>query len=156
MREPEIKITLRNLPHWELNGATYFITFNTWERLELVPEAREAVFNSCLHFNNQRYKIFALVVMLDHVHMLFKPLPKSEKEFWSLSSIMHSIKSYSSRRVAKITKHVGVVWQDERYDRIVRDEQEFFGYWEYIRQNPVKAELSATPEEYPFIWQVSE
>lgn len=58
------------LPHWELDGASYFITFNTWERLELNPEAREIVLNSCLFFNNQRYKIFIFVVMTDHVHLL--------------------------------------------------------------------------------------
>ena len=52
-------------------------------------------------------------------------------------------------------KHIGTVWQSERYDRINRNEQEFQDTWEYIRQNPVKAGLSATPEEYPFFWQES-
>ncbi|MFH7027338.1 MAG: REP-associated tyrosine transposase [Heteroscytonema crispum UTEX LB 1556] len=155
MQEPKFKVTQRYLPHWELDGAIYFITFNTWERLELTLEGRQIVFNSCLYFNNKRYKIFVLVVMLDHVHMLIQPLSKSETEFWSLSSIMHSIKSYSTRQVARVMNHIGTVWQDERYDHIVRNEEEFLGYWEYIRQNPVKAGLSDIPEEYPYLWQVS-
>jgi REP element-mobilizing transposase RayT len=156
MKESQLKITQRNLPHWELNGSVYFITFNTWEKLELTSEARQVVLSACKFFNNQRYQIFALVVMPDHVHMLIQPLLKSEHDFWSLSSIMHSIKSYSAKQVPKVMKHIGTVWQSERYDRISRHDREFQDTWEYIRQNPVQAELSATAEEYPFFWQVSE
>ena len=154
--EPNLKITYRNLPHWELDGSVYFITFNTWEKLELTPAAQQVVFNACNFFDKKRYEVFCLVVMPDHVHMLIQPLPKSKDEFWSLSSIMHSMKSYSSKQVPKVMKHIGTLWQDERHDRIVRDEGEFDGFWEYIRQNPVKAGLSLTPEEYPFFCQISE
>ncbi|MHC5938700.1 REP-associated tyrosine transposase [Nostoc sp.] len=156
MQEPKLKIFQRRLPHWELDGAVYFITFNTWEKLELSLEAREIVFNSCLFFDKNRYRIFVLVVMTNHVHLLIQPLLKSENEFWSLSSIMKSIKGYSAKQIPKVMKHIGTVWQDERYDRIVRNDQEFQQYWEYIRQNPVKAELSSSPENYPFFWQLSE
>ncbi|MBE9093209.1 transposase [Tychonema sp. LEGE 07203] len=156
LREAQLKVTYRNLPHWELEGSVYFITFNTWEKFELTPAAREVVLNACKFFNGQRYQIFCLVVMRDHVHMLIQPLVKSEGKLWSLSSIMHSMKSYSSQQIPKVIKHIGTVWQDERYDHIVRDEREFQVFWEYIRQNPVKAGLSVTPEEYPFFWQMYE
>ncbi|MFB2898278.1 transposase [Aerosakkonemataceae cyanobacterium BLCC-F50] len=155
MKEPKLKISQRRLPHWELDGAVYFITFNTWEKLEITPEARQVVLNAWKFFDNKRYKIYCLVVMPDHVHILIQPLPKSADEFWSLSSIMHSIKSYSSKEIAKVMKHIGTVWQDERYDHIIRNDRELAEKWEYIRQNPVKAKLSATPEEYPFFWQIS-
>lgn len=156
MQESRLKIYHRRLPHWELDGAVYFITFNTWEKLELNLEAREIVLNSCLFFNNKRYQIFVLVVMTNHVHLLIQPLLKSEKEYWSLSSIMNSIKSYSAKQIPKVMNHIGIVWQNERYDRIVRNEQEFQQFWEYIRQNPVKAGLSSAPEDYPFFWQTVE
>jgi len=51
-------------------------------------------------------------------------------------------------------KHIGKVWQDGRYDKLMRDEKEFDQAWEYIRQNPVKAGLSKTPEDYPFFWKI--
>lgn len=156
MQESKFRIYHRRLPHWELGGAVYFVTFNSWEKLELSSEAREIVFNSSLFFNNQRYKIFTLVIMTNHVHLLIQPLIKSEKEYWSLSSIMNSIKSYSAKQIPKVMNHIGTVWQDERYDRIVRNEQEFQQYWEYIRQNPVKAGLSSTPENYPFFWETQD
>jgi REP element-mobilizing transposase RayT len=156
LRDAQLKVTYRNLPHWELEGAVYFITFNTWEKLELTPAARQVVLNACKFFDRQRYQIFCLVVMPDHVHMLMQPLEKSDNKFWSLSSILHSMKSYSSKQIPKVMKHIGTVWQDERHDHIVRDEREFQVFWEYIRQNPVKAGLSVTPEEYPFFWQIYE
>ncbi len=77
MQEIKFKISQRNLPHWELDGATYFITFNTWQKLELSQEARQIVLNSCLFFNNKRYEILVLVVMADHVHMLIQPWLKA-------------------------------------------------------------------------------
>ncbi|WP_293082585.1 transposase [Moorena sp. SIO4A1] len=149
-----LKISQRTLPHWESAGAIYFVTFNTFKKLELTPEARQVVLDSCLFFNNQRYKTYAVVIMPDHVHWLIQPLLKSDQEYWSLGSIIHSIKSYSSKQVPKVMNHIGIVWQYERYDRIMRDEIEFLETWHYIRQNPVKANLSEMAETYPFFWQM--
>ncbi|NES23653.1 MAG: transposase, partial [Symploca sp. SIO3E6] len=44
---PTLKVSQRYLPHWELAGAIYFITFKTWQKLELTPEARQVVLDSC-------------------------------------------------------------------------------------------------------------
>lgn len=124
--------------------------------MELTLEARQVALSACKFFDGQRYQIFAVVVMPDHIHLLIQPWLKSENEFWPLSSIMNSIKSYSAKQIPKVMKHIGTVWQSERYDRIIRNEQEFQDTWDYIRQNPVKAGLSATPEKYAYFWQVSE
>ena len=150
MQESRLRITQRTLPHWEYDDSVYFITFKTWDRLELTPPARQVVFDACRFFDTQRYDLFILVVMPDHVHMIMQPLPKTEHEYWSLSSILHSIKSYSAKQIPKVMPHIGVVWQPERYDRIIRDAQEFVARWDYIRQNPVKANLVASPEAYPY------
>ena len=153
-KNTSLRITRRRLPHWEMDGAVYFITFNTWERLELNEAARKTVLDSCQFFDNQRYVTFAIVVMPDHVHWLVQPLPKPTGEFWSLSEIMHSIKSYSAKQIPKVMAHIGTVWQIEWFDRLVRDETEFQNTWEYIRQNPVQAGLSNAPEAYPFLWEM--
>ncbi|MEB3886911.1 transposase [Lyngbya sp. CCY1209] len=148
----EVKRYYRRLPHWELNGAIYFITFNTWEKLELTPEARKVVFTACLFFHDKRYKMFTFVVMPDHVHLLMQPLQKEKGDYWPLASIMHSLKSYTHKEIPKVMTHIGRVWQPERYDRIVRDEQEFQQFWKYILENPIKANLSDTCENYPYLW----
>jgi putative transposase len=151
MQEPTLKITQRILPHWECEGSVYFVTFNTWKRLELTPPARQVVFDACRFFENQRYHLFALVVMTDHVHMLIQPLPKKGVGYWPLSSILQSIKSYSAKQIPIVMPHVGTVWQPERYDRIIRNDQEFAAIWDYICQNPIKAGLSTPLGEYPFL-----
>lgn len=153
LQNPNLKIKKRKLPHWELDGAVYFLTFTTWDRLQLTEAARQVVLNACLFFNHKRFEIFSMVVMPDHVHIMIQPWAKSPTEYWSLSSIMHSIKSYSAKQIPKVMKHMGTVWAIEWHDRIIRDDQEFQNTWEYIRQNPVKAGLSATPEVYPFLWE---
>jgi hypothetical protein len=41
-------------------------------------------------------------------------------------------------------------WQDESYDRLVRNDTEFPRITRYIETNPVKAGLAATPAEFPW------
>ncbi|MBD2267450.1 transposase [Anabaena sp. FACHB-1391] len=142
----------KQLPRLEKPHAKYFITFVTWERLELTPAARQVVLECCKYFDNQKYKLYAVVIMPDHVHLLIEPLLKDETEFWSIGSILHSIKSYSAKQIPNVMLHIGKVWQDGRYDEMIKNEQEFINKWEYILQNPVKAGLSNTPDEYPFLW----
>lgn len=141
------------LPRLEKPQSSYFVTFVTWERLELSPAARQVVLNACEFFHNQRYYLFSGVVMPDHVHLLIQPFIKVEHEFWSIGSILHSIKSYSAKQIPNVMLHIGKVWQDGRYEQMIKDEKEFQNKWEYIRQNPVKDGLSKTPEEYPFLWE---
>jgi REP element-mobilizing transposase RayT len=131
----------------------YFVTFVTWDRLELTPEARQVVLDACLFFNGKRYQIFAVVVMPDHVHILIEPYAKNEREDWSIGKILHSIKGYSSKQIPKVMTHIGKLWQDGRHEDIIKNQEHFTRTWEYIKQNPVKAELSVTGEDYPFFWE---
>jgi REP element-mobilizing transposase RayT len=147
------KLKRKNLPHWQMDGAIYAICFSTQDRLELPPEARRVVLDACLHFEGDRYMSYAIVIMPNHIHWLLQPLPQKEGSYWSLSQITHSIKSYTAKQIPKVMKHIGKVWQIESYDRIIRDDREFRNTWEYIRQNPAKANLSSSPETYPFFWQ---
>jgi len=144
----------KQTPTLEKPKAKYFITFVTWERLESTPDARQLVLDACRFFDGERYKLFAAVIMPDQVHILIQPSLKLENDYWSISSILHSIKSYSSKQIPKVMLHIGKVWQDGRYDEMIRNEEEFQNKWEYIRQNPVKAGLSKTSEDYPFFWEL--
>ena len=47
---------------------------------------------------------------------------------------------------------VGRIWQDERYDRLVRDEEEFAEKWHYIANNPVKNGIAATAGDYRWLY----
>ncbi len=147
----------KQLPKLEVPNGIYFITFSTWERLELNPMARQLVLDAALFFDNQRYKMFAMVIMPDHVHLLIQPFVKSSSnsklQYWSIGSILHNIKGYSSHNLPKVMTHIGKVWQDGCYDVLIRNQDHFMTVWEYIRNNPVKAGLSSVPEDYPYFWE---
>jgi len=78
--------------------------------------------------------------MPDHVHIIAKPLPKQGDQYWDLSEILHSIKSFSANKINELEEKTGSsVWQTESYDRIIRDVHELLTEITYIHYNPVKA-----------------
>jgi len=138
-----------NLPHWQLPGAFYFITFNTFQGRQLKPESRDVILESFQFWHGQRLQFIAAVIMPDHVHAVIQPLEKDNEVWWDLSDLLHSIKSFSANQINKIEKTQGQsVWQSETYDHIIRDDREFGFILQYIAYNPVKMGLVKKPEDY--------
>lgn len=154
---PHLEIHRRHLPHWQLGGSTYFVTFRTKDRRELSDTERRMTLDACLHWHDQRMEVHLVTVMPDHVHLLITPLKRDDRSWHSLSDLVHSIKSFSAHEINKLHDAIGPVWQDEYFDRIVRDEKEFEEKWQYMWMNPVKAALVDQPEDYHFVasgyWQ---
>ncbi|MGH7449953.1 MAG: transposase [bacterium] len=97
-------------------------------------------------FEGKRYDLHAWVVMPNHGHVMVTP-----HERWTLSSILHSWKSYTATEANRILGRVGEpFWQQESYDRLVRNDQEFYLICEYTINNPVTAGLCAKPEDWKF------
>ncbi len=63
---------------------------------------------------------------------------------------MQLIKGGFSFRAKRELGFAHEIWQPSYYDWRVRDAEEFFGFKEYIRQNPVKKRLVASAEEYEY------
>ncbi len=148
--------TRRNLPHWEEPGSVYFVTWNTIRKTCLTPEERTLTLAAIRYWDSIRWTLYTAVVMPDHVHVLVQPLAIPEKQspaWYTLGSILHSVKSYSAHQINRLRVQSGAVWQDERKDRIMRNEKEFWEKWQYVRDNPVKENLAATAEEYPWFYQ---
>ncbi|MEM9080457.1 MAG: alanine--tRNA ligase-related protein, partial [Verrucomicrobiota bacterium] len=150
------RYTRRNLPHFERPWGKYLITFNTQDRRILSHEARQKVLNACQHFHNDRYILYAAVIMPDHAHLLIEPQPKeldADKKpvFWSLSELMHSIKSFTANEINKLENNTTPVWQKESHDRLIRSETDLREKYDYIILNPRGAELSDW-EHYPFLY----
>jgi REP element-mobilizing transposase RayT len=146
MNRPGLHKNRRHLPHWQLPGSTYFVTFRL-KRGELTPEERRLVFDHIRHGDPRFYRLLALVVMPDHVHLVARP-----NEEVALSAMMKGIKGVSARRINE-RRHVrGPLWQDESHDRIVRDAEEAAATIRYLRHNPVRAGLVHHPLDYPFTY----
>jgi REP element-mobilizing transposase RayT len=61
---------------------------------------------------------------------------------------MQSIKGISAKRCNLLLGRKGNFWQDESYDRWVRDDKELFYFIRYILLNPVSAGLVNTWDEW--------
>jgi REP element-mobilizing transposase RayT len=99
-------------------------------------EHASVVTESLNYFHGIRVWTGDYVVMPNHVHVLMTPM-----EAYQLEEILHSVKSYSAKRINKKTGQVGRLWQKESYDHIVRDADQLAAFQSYIRNNPAKANL---------------
>jgi len=97
--------------------------------------------------------IHVCVVMTGHAHILLTPLEMPNLGYHSITTILHSIKSYSSLEANRLMNRQGVFWQREYFDRIIRSESDLFEKWNYFRTNPVRNGLVEVVEEYPFLYE---
>jgi len=96
----------------------------------------EEMSKSLLHFQDQRYTTFCFAVMPNHIHLAIKPL-----EGFELEEILDGSKGFVSRKVNAYLQRTGKLWEQESYDRIVRDEEHLYRVVQYIGRNPAKARL---------------
>ncbi len=144
MKTPELTIYRRKLPHWRMQGCVYFLTWRlAMAQPALNPEERTLVAEAIGHFDGRRYHMLAYVVMDDHVRALV--LTHGNR---SLEQIVHSWKSFTAKRLRTLGQRAVPVWQDEYFDRIVRDETELIQRAQYLLGNPVKRWPDT--EEYPW------
>ena len=144
MSEHSLQKKRRTLPHWTLEGSVYFVTFRL-AKGELSEAERAIVLEHLQSGDGRFYRLAAAVIMPDHVHLLIKPLPP-----YDLSRVMKGIKGVSARKINLHRDSTGTVWQEESWDRIMRDAEEFEEKLIYMANNPVKAELVKQIEDYPF------
>ncbi len=91
-----------------------------------------------------RYELHSFVVMPNHVHLLVTPKVNSTR--W-----LGPLKGFTAHQANEILGMQGKpFWQDESYDHLVRSRREFERIRGYIEQNPVKAGLASSAEE--FLW----
>lgn len=95
----------------------------------------------------------AVVVMPDHVHLLFTVLTGPEGEPYSLARIMSGIKGAAAHTVNKKLARKGHVWEEESFDRLLRSNEKLREKAEYICANPVRAGLAADEDDYRWLWR---
>ena len=103
---------------------------------------------SLLHFDAQRYRLLAWVVMPNHVHALFTPMVG-----WTVAQIVASWKKFTARKICDSRRGdregpTGPVWHREYWDRFIRDRRHLVQTIEYIHLNPVKARLVGAAESW--------
>lgn len=100
------------------------------------PRIAECVAEALRCFDRKRYRLFAWCILPNHVHVLVRLLPGQQ-----LASVLHSWKSFTTKRANRILGSHGNFWQREYYDHLIRGEEEFERAVRYIAENPSKANL---------------
>jgi REP element-mobilizing transposase RayT len=103
------------------------VNFRTLSTVLLPPAARALVLQHCLHQHLKRIRVYAAVVMPDHLHLLFTPLRDEQTRSYSVAEVMQAIKGASAHSVNKLLARSGPVWQEEYFDHVVRKLQELAG-----------------------------
>ena len=98
------------------------------------PRIADEVERCLKHFDGQRYELGSYVIMPNHVHALVRPLIEH-----SLSETLQAWKSVSAHNVKKLLGKAELVWQDESFDHIARDEHQLERFGRYIQENPKRA-----------------
>jgi len=107
------------------------------------PIARDLALGALQYFHGERWWLGDVVIMPNHVHGLGQPAGGHD-----LERILGSVKGYVSTRLTKQGMKSGRLWQQENYDRVVRDRDELSVWRRYIQQNPVKARLRDGEYDY--------
>jgi REP element-mobilizing transposase RayT len=123
-----------------------------WLRNEKIATILE---NSFFYNNKKKYDLIAFTIMPNHSHLIIKPytdqqetLAKRKSERYTLAKIVGNIKSFTANKANEVLKRNGNFWHHESYDHVVRDEKELRSYTKYILNNPVKARLCDSSEEW--------
>ncbi len=142
----------RRLPHLQPDFKIIFITFCTYRRWILPPAARIIVVDSCLAGNSLKFELHGLVVMPDHVHLALTPISRLEGPI-PIAEIMQTIKGTSAHRINKLLNRHGKIWQEESFDRALREEEQVTETLFYMMENPVRIGLVTNPLDYPWTWR---
>jgi REP element-mobilizing transposase RayT len=95
-----------------------------------------------LHFQNQRHFTSCYVIMPNHCHAIVQPFPPHE-----LEELLQAAKSLVARSICRELGTSRTLWQQESFDRIIRDEEHLWRVIQYIGNNPARAGL--THEQAP-------
>jgi putative transposase len=135
--ERTFRIGARLTPHISLLGESIQSSAN------LSPEERDLAVATLRYFENERYELYVFVVMNDHVHVILRTFKDHQ-----LERLLQSLKSYSANQLHKYFGRTGKIWQAESFDRIVRNEEEYYQKAKYIYDNP----FNRWPEIKEYMW----
>jgi len=133
------------------DSPVYFITINTRLRKRILD--RKDVHSSfCLYAQKNAEmgrSVGRYVIMPDHLHF-FVRIGQEDR----LSVFVQLLK----QSISKTLKGDGVegpYWQVGFFDHVLRHSESYSEKWSYVRENPVRAGLVTTPEEWPYQGEIA-
>src|SRR3954452_25003678 len=122
----------------------YFITFNTYRRQKLLANQRvQDAFVAFASAGEARgIGIGRYVIMPDHIHLFARNGSEMKISQW-----IRLLKRELSKEIDGAAPH----WQRGFFDHLVRSSESYSAKWDYVRENPVRANLVEESEAWQ--WQ---
>jgi putative transposase len=138
---------------WHGIQPLYFVTFNTHARRSLL--ATREIFEAFTEFGARAHRdhhvdIGRFVILPDHIH-LFVIFPADGP---TLPSWIKSLKAVLGKTLLRsgISKPH---WQEGFFDHLLRNKESYDQKWAYVLENPVRAGLCATADEWPWSGEIT-
>jgi putative transposase len=133
----------------------YFITVCVAGRRPLLANSEAfAVLRSEWEAARSRYgwTVGRFVVMPDHVH--FFSVCDETQESKSLSAFVGGFKQWTSKAILPQLSLPAPLWQREFFDHLLRSDESYGLKWKYVRDNPVRAGLARSSDDWPYAGEV--
>ena len=153
-----LKLKMANYRRIFLDGYSYYLTIVTHQRNPILIENIELLRESFRVSKRQyQYKIEAVVVLPDHIHLIIRP--KIAKEY---PHIIRTIKQHFSKYCdSSYYEHLEqsnsrwragyrAVWQKKYYEHTIRNEKDFLEKVTYMQNNPIKHGLVDDAREWQY------
>lgn len=108
-------------------------------------EHAQIVVDAWRHFDADRYRLHAWVVMPNHVHVIVEMLADH-----ALSDAVESWKRFTATRINRLLERKGRFWMEDYWDRYIRDDAHYRNAVAYVHENPMKAGCVGRPEDWPW------
>jgi putative transposase len=130
---------------------TFFVTTGTSMGMRLLQSERNAgllidVLRSLVA--ERKFELHDFVIMPDHAHLLLTVYGEM-----TIEKAMQLIKGRFSHRLSHEFGYLGEVWQRGFTEEQVMNPESFETHREYTAQNPVKAGMAASADEFPFCFR---
>ena len=148
----EFSRTQGNLPHWEDVGATYFVrcALQRPATIDLtVPSLGQIMVDALLFGDGARYRLYDYTVMPDHLHAILQPAATAGTTE-RITSVTYTLKQWTAKKINAALGRKGTLWQEESYDHIIRNRDDYEGKALYIFRNSQAAGLVDDPAKWPW------
>ncbi len=117
------------------------------------PEIANIVKEAMHYRDGKVFDLHAFCIMSNHVHVIFEIIEADcQSAQPDLSKVMQSLKRHTARQANLILGRQGAFWQDESYDHVIRNNEEYIRIVNYVLENPVKAGLVAQWDEWQWTY----
>ena len=101
------------------------------------PENVKIVRKHLAHGQGTQHFMGCGVVMPNHCHIVIRPF-----DGYDLETVVGQAKAFAAKWINRRLGTTGQLWQEESYDRIIRDEEHLYRIIQYIGRNPAKCGIS--------------